>query len=172
MEILSRAETTFTYEPTEIKNIRILPATINLQLKTATGQLLTVTINPMHTILDLKKQIYVLQEVSLDNQRIIFQGKQLDDHKRLCEYNIDNQSVLHIVLRLRGGMFHKSSSRADWISLNHYTKMEKGLSMLDYLKRNEQARHIYEDLEDMLNNTRDDTEIDMVFDLIRTLYIN
>ncbi len=170
MELLSRAETVLTYEPKE--TIRILPATIRLQLKTATGQLLNLTINPMHTILDLKKQIYILQEVILDNQRIIFQGKQLDDPKRLCDYNIVNDSVLHIVLRLRGGMFHKSSSRADWISLNHYTKMEKGLSMLDYLKRNEQARHIYEDLEDMLANTRDDTEIDMVFDLIRTLYID
>ncbi len=170
MELLSRTEPVLTYEPNE--SIRIFPATIHLHLKTATGQLLSITINPMHTILDLKKQIYVLQEVSLDNQRIIFQGKQLDDSKRLCDYNIGNQSVLHIVLRLRGGMFHKSSSRADWISLNHCTKMEKGLSMLDYLKRNEQARHIYEDLEDMLNNTRDDTEIDMVFDLIQTLYIN
>lgn len=173
MELLSRTEPILTYEPTE-SNIRILPATIHLQIKSATGKLLRVTINPMHTILDLKKQIYILQEVSIDNQRIIFQGKQLEDPKRLCDYNIGDQSVLHIVLQLRGGMFHKSSSRADWISLHHYTQMEKGLSMLDYLKRSSTGKlvSVYEDLEEMLTNTRDDTEIDMVFDLIRTLYIN
>jgi hypothetical protein len=172
MELLSRTEPVLTYEPKE--SIRIFPAFIHLHLKTATGQLLSITINPLHTILDLKKQIYVLQEVSLDNQRIIFQGKQLEDPKRLCDYNIGNESVLHIVLRLRGGMFHKSSSRADWISLHHYTQMEKGLSMLDYLKRSSTGKllSVYEDLEEMLNNTRDDTEIDMVVELIRTLYIN
>ena len=173
MELLSRTEPVLTYEPTE-SNIRILPAFIHLQIKTATGKLMSITINPFHTILDLKKQIYILQEVNLDNQRIIFKGKQLEDPKRLCDYNIGDQSVLHIVLQLRGGMFHKSSSRADWISLHHYTQMEKGLSMLDYLKRSSTGKlvSVYQDLEDMLTSTRDDTEIDMVFDLIRTLYIN
>ena len=147
---------------------------IRIQLKTATGQLFILTMNSEHTILDLKKQFYMLQEINLDSQRIIYQGKQLEDHKRLSDYNIVNESVLHIVLRLRGGMFHKSSSRADWISLHHYTQMEKGLSMLDYLKRSSAGKlaNIYEDLEEMLTSTRDDTEIDLVFDLIRTFYIN
>jgi hypothetical protein len=147
---------------------------IRLQLKTVTGQLFNVTINPHHTVLDLKKQIYIQQEITFDTQRIIFQGKQLEDPNRLCDYNIGNESVLHLVLRLRGGMFHKSSSRADWISLHHYTQMEKGLTMLDYLKRSSTGKlvSVYQDLEDMLTSTRDDTEIDLVFDLIRTLYIH
>jgi len=96
---------------------------INVQIKTATGQLFFININPLETILFLKKQIYIQQDVSLDSQRIIFKGKQLEDHKRICDYNITNESILHIILRLRGGMFHKSSSRSDWISLNHLDKM-------------------------------------------------
>ena len=151
---------------------------INLQIKTSTGKIFIININPHETILYLKKKIYICQDLSLDSQKIIYGGKQLEDHKRICDYNITNESVVHIVLRLRGGMFHKSSSRADWISLNYLDKMERGLSMLDYLKRgiidsaSDKLFIIYEDLEDMLNKSRDDDEIDMIYELIRKIYID
>ena len=146
---------------------------INVQIKTATGKLFCIIINPLETILYLKKQIYIQQDISLDSQRIIFKGKQLEDHKRICDYNITNESILHIILRLRGGMFHKSSSRSDWISLNHLDKMERGLSMLDYMKHkaSEKLFVIFEDFEEMLRTSKDDCEIDMIYELIRTIYI-
>ena len=152
--------------------IYIQPAIINLGIKTATGRLFSISVLSQGTILDLKKQIYISQDISLDSQRIIYKGKQLEDHKRICEYGITSTSILHIVLRLRGGMFHKSSSRADWVSLNYNDKMERGLSMLHYMKQGctDQLHGIYTDLEEMLSTTRDDAEIDMVFDLIRTIY--
>jgi hypothetical protein len=155
-----------------LPTIHILPPHISVHIKTATGKSMFVKISPSDTILQLKKKIYLTEDISLESQRIIYGGKQLDDHHTICHYNISNESILHIILRLRGGMFHKSSSRADFVSLNYSNKMERGLSMLDYMKR-ESSREmvkVLEDFEEMIRNTRDDVEIDMVYELIHKIY--
>lgn len=73
-------------------------------VKTLTGKTISVDVEPDESVESLKAKIQEKEGVPIDQQRIIFDGKQLDSLKSLADYDIDDDSTLHLVLRLRGGL--------------------------------------------------------------------
>jgi hypothetical protein len=92
-------------------DIQFMDATMQVYVKTLTGKTLIIGCDQEETIYSLMQRIQKKEGIPPEQQRIIYAGKQLNASDTLSSYNVTNESVCHLVLRLSGGMYQPISGR-------------------------------------------------------------
>ncbi|KAK5805596.1 hypothetical protein F5H01DRAFT_354017 [Linnemannia elongata] len=87
---------TLTYKDRPKNNIVVT-------IKKLSGASVTMEVHSSMRVSEFKEMFHRKERIPVDQCRFIFAGKQLEDQLQLCEYNIQKDCVIHLVLRLRGG---------------------------------------------------------------------
>ena len=85
---------------------------MEINLKTLTGKLYSLVVTESMQVDEFKGMVYDVTDTHPFDQRIIFAGKVLEDEsgRTLGEYNVEDGSTLHLVLKMRGGAVLESGS--------------------------------------------------------------
>jgi hypothetical protein len=119
--------TSTVYTLDKFKKNHVLSTEFPIKIRSLTGKETDIFVDHKTTVYKLKHIISIEEQISFDQQRLVYNGKQLEDDRTLDYYNIIKDTVVHIILRIRGGMFHETSARKDYGSIQwaFYTPIEE-----------------------------------------------
>lgn len=82
-----------------------------MTVKTLTGKTIKIYVHSDYTGYDVKLLVQHLEGVPPDQQRIFVNDREFSDDLTFADLNIIKSTSLYLVLKLRGGMYHRASGR-------------------------------------------------------------
>lgn len=107
-------------------------------VSTLNGKTLTIDVEPSEPISSIKSKIESMEEIPVNEQRLSYGGKQLVDDKLVSDYEIQNKSMIQLLLTLKGGKKKKKKvystpkkvkttrKRRKISTLNHFALINDG----------------------------------------------
>lgn len=111
-------------DPSDTSNIQIF-------VRNLVGKTLTIHVQPNDLVGRLKFEIQQREGVPINEQRLIFAGKQLEDERTLADYNIQKHNTLHLVLRLRSSKRKYNDDPEEYVQAS---RMQIGDSMTIFVR--------------------------------------
>uniref|UniRef100_A0A8B9TLF8 2'-5'-oligoadenylate synthetase like n=1 Tax=Anas platyrhynchos TaxID=8839 RepID=A0A8B9TLF8_ANAPL len=91
------------YYDTTLVLLRTEPQEMEIFVKDIKNQTMTYSVRPTDTVLQLKKKINSRQGIPVEQQRLTYDSRNLEDQHTLQHYNVQPKSTIYLLLRLRGG---------------------------------------------------------------------
>ena len=100
-----------TLHATSAPTASTVTGTFQIYVKTLTGKTIPLNVTSSSMVEDVKRLVHCTEGCPPDQQRLLFTSVSLEDGRTLRDYNIQPKSTIHLVLRLRGGMYTQSSAQ-------------------------------------------------------------
>ena len=75
---------------------------MKLHIRSLTGKTITIEVDATDTIECVKEKIHSTEGIPIDQQRLTFAGKLLENERTVQDYNIQADAFLNLILRLSG----------------------------------------------------------------------
>jgi hypothetical protein len=84
--------------------INLIATVVQIQIyaRDLRGRLIPLKVKSSDTIINVKKKIQEKEGIPVEQQRLILGNHLLDDNLTLANYNIQEKSIIHLVIRLTG----------------------------------------------------------------------
>uniref|UniRef100_A0A8B9D3H7 2'-5'-oligoadenylate synthetase like n=1 Tax=Anser cygnoides TaxID=8845 RepID=A0A8B9D3H7_ANSCY len=92
------------YYDTTLVLLQTQPRQMDIFVKDIKNQTMTYTVQPTDTVLQLKTKINTRQGIPVQQQRLTYDSKNLENHHTLEHYNVQPKSTIFLLLQLRGGV--------------------------------------------------------------------
>ncbi|AYV81703.1 MAG: ubiquitin family protein, partial [Harvfovirus sp.] len=91
--------------------VRLAVDSMQIFCKMLTGKTMSIHVPSTATIFEVKRMIRRTEHIAVAEQTLIFAGRLLENDRTIGHYNIQKESTIHLIMDLRGGMYHETSGR-------------------------------------------------------------